>query len=234
MLHICEESLIEEALEFFEDKKLASSSLGRFASYEDNLDDELDPPSSPAHSFSELIRKKRDEQSHNITPDSGLGLEEIIGSFLDAPSSNYYRPSEEPEPWELTQLNIQASVISLKSKIGVLASVAGSRSFENSGSSGSKVHDSSGFESSNNNNDASTYEELDNVDWSEELKASAKKLRLAMDGLLKTCRLAHSIFRLQENDEKTQLGFIIKYRRDVCFSHSVSFMHTANTATSKC
>lgn len=59
-------------------------------------------------------------------------------------------------------------------------------------------------------------------DWSEELRASLRKLRLAMDGLLKTSRLAHSIFRLQENPEKSQLGFLIKYRYDVCFSQAVS------------
>src|SRR5581483_502408 len=38
------------------------------------------------------------------------------------------------------------------------------------------------------------------TDWSEELKSSVKKLRLAMDGLLKTSRLSHSIFRLQEDN----------------------------------
>lgn len=54
------------------------------------------------------------------------------GSFLDAkimsssPSANYYRPTEEPEPLDLTQLNIEASVMCLVSKIKFLCGRCGS------------------------------------------------------------------------------------------------------------
>jgi hypothetical protein len=60
------------------------------------------------------------QEAEDKTPDSGVGIDEIVKSFLDSPSSNYYRPSEEPEPWDLTQLNIEASVISLNSKVKAL------------------------------------------------------------------------------------------------------------------
>lgn len=52
--------------------------------------------------------------------------------FLDtkmmstSPSANYYRPTEEPEPLDLTQLNIEASVMCLVSKIKFLCGRCGS------------------------------------------------------------------------------------------------------------
>lgn len=36
-----------------------------------------------------------------------------------SPSANYYQPNDEPEPWDLTQLNIEASVMCLVSKVTV-------------------------------------------------------------------------------------------------------------------
>ena len=55
-----------------------------------------------------------------------------MGGFLDtkimstSPSANYYRPTEEPEPLDLTQLNIEASVMCLVSKIKFLCGRCGS------------------------------------------------------------------------------------------------------------
>ncbi|XP_017302160.2 LOW QUALITY PROTEIN: type I inositol 3,4-bisphosphate 4-phosphatase-like [Diaphorina citri] len=55
-----------------------------------------------------------------------------VRKFLDtqemcsSPSANYYRPSEEPEPWDLTQLNIEASVMCLVSKVKFLCGRCGS------------------------------------------------------------------------------------------------------------
>lgn len=54
------------------------------------------------------------------------------GTFLDtkamssSPSANYYRPTEEPEPLDLTQLNIEASVMCLVSKVKFLCGRCGS------------------------------------------------------------------------------------------------------------
>ena len=60
------------------------------------------------------------------------------------------------------------------------------------------------------------------VDWTSELRPSMKKLRQAMDGLLKTARLTHSVFRVQEDPKIAQRGCNVRYRRDVCFSQAVS------------
>lgn len=52
-----------------------------------------------------------------------------------------------------------------------------------------------------------------------------KKLRQAMDGLLKTARLTHSVFRVQEDPKAAQRACNVRYRRDVCFSQAVSLQH---------
>lgn len=51
---------------------------------------------------------------------------DLCKRFLDtqkmcnSPSANYYKPTDEPEPWDLTQLNIEASVMCLVSKVKFL------------------------------------------------------------------------------------------------------------------
>lgn len=54
------------------------------------------------------------------------GEVDLSKRFLDtqkmcnSPSANYYKPTDEPEPWDLTQLNIEASVMCLVSKVKFL------------------------------------------------------------------------------------------------------------------
>lgn len=60
------------------------------------------------------------------------------------------------------------------------------------------------------------------TDWASELRPSMRKLRHAMDGLLKTARLMHSVQRLQQDMKKTSSMLNTMYRRDVCFSQAVS------------
>lgn len=52
-----------------------------------------------------------------------------------------------------------------------------------------------------------------------------RKLRQAMDGLLKTARLTHSAFRVQEDRRTAQRVCNIRYRRDVSFSQAVIFFN---------
>ncbi|XP_046389840.1 inositol polyphosphate-4-phosphatase type I A-like isoform X2 [Ischnura elegans] len=59
-------------------------------------------------------------------------------------------------------------------------------------------------------------------DWRRELRPSMRKLRQAMDGLLKTARLTHSVFRLREDPMEAQKACSIRYRRDVCFSQALT------------
>lgn len=64
------------------------------------------------------------------------------------------------------------------------------------------------------------------VDWVAEVRPSMKKLRQAMDGLMRTARLVHSVFRLQQTPEAAQAAHNIKYRRDICFSQALTSLVT--------
>lgn len=63
------------------------------------------------------------------------------------------------------------------------------------------------------------------TDWASELRPSMRKLRQAMDGLLKTARLMHSVQRLQQDMKRTSATLATMYRRDVCFSQAVSQLY---------
>jgi len=64
------------------------------------------------------------------------------------------------------------------------------------------------------------------VDWTAELRPAMRKLRTAMDGLLKTARLMHSAFRTQQDPRAAQRECNVRYRRDVCFSQAVNLKFT--------
>ncbi|CAL7944180.1 unnamed protein product [Xylocopa violacea] len=226
---------------------------------------------------------------------------DLCKRFLDtqkmcsSPSANYYKPTDEPEPWDLTQLNIEASVICLVSKVKFLCGRCSSpavrlrnknivgRSYSLKGcvsNNRTKVaqvvtiqpkHDTKPDESSklletvechsnlrqqsspdaektipafskakevcqavdsmtrvikSNSGQRNKFTEgLDFasiVDWTSELRPSMKKLRQAMDGLLKTARLTHSVFRVQEDSKMAQRACNVRYRRDVCFSQALT------------
>ncbi|XP_021932968.1 type I inositol 3,4-bisphosphate 4-phosphatase isoform X2 [Zootermopsis nevadensis] len=230
-------------------------------------------------------------------------------AMCSSPSANYYKPTDEPEPWDLTQLNIEASVMCLVSKVKFLCGRCGSpavrlrssqrgmgrsRSFRgglstqatadegsgkdsvvtvqptstNGGSNISstgdiieknakeKIEDKSqrlesiGLSTSMSSDDVinkavDTVQKAVNgavgrncstvrnkftegldfasiVDWTCELRPSMRKLRQAMDGLLKTARLTHSVFRVQEDVRGAQRACNVRYRRDVCFSQALT------------
>lgn len=201
------------------------------------------------------------------------------GAFLDTKtmtSTDFYRPCEEPEPLDLTQLNVEASVMCLVSKVKFLCGRCGSpavRLRQPRNSISSLKRDSAPDvvvdQPTNNNNDhrhstssinaLSNGKSLNNMaskdlnlalteaagevarkvkkkgnkftdgldlslttDWASELRPSMKKLRGAMDGLLKTARLIHSVQRLHQDTKKITSNLSIMYRRDVCFSQAVN------------
>ncbi|KAG5684624.1 hypothetical protein PVAND_013846 [Polypedilum vanderplanki] len=206
------------------------------------------------------------------------------GAFLDTKlchNSDFYRPSEEPEPLDLTQLNIEASVMCLVSKVKFLCGRCGSpairlRNPRNSISSLKRDSESvvtsqpTGSNENGNRNSTSSITALTNgsnktpnmpskdlnlalteavgevtrkvkkgnkftdgldlsltTDWASELRPSMKKLRQAMDGLLKTVRLIHSVQRLHQDTKKITSNLAIMYRRDVCFSQALTTLITA-------
>ncbi|XP_011331338.1 type I inositol 3,4-bisphosphate 4-phosphatase isoform X2 [Ooceraea biroi] len=221
--------------------------------------------------------------------------------MCNSPSANYYKPTDEPEPWDLTQLNIEASVMCLVSKVKFLCGRCSSPAvrLRNKGSLGrsqslkgclpsnrhnaevvtiqpkngikceesNKLLDESnerqqsspGLEKpafskakevcqavdsmtrvikSNSGGQRNKFTEgLDFesiVDWTSELRPSMKKLRQAMDGLLKTARLTHSVFRVQEDSKAAQRACNVRYRRDVCFSQALTALVTGIMAKLWC
>ncbi|XP_070165577.1 inositol polyphosphate-4-phosphatase type I A isoform X5 [Polyergus mexicanus] len=234
--------------------------------------------------------------------------------MCNSPSANYYKPTDEPEPWDLTQLNIEASVMCLVSKVKFLCGRCSSPAvrLRNKGSLGrsqsfkgclpsnrhntevvtiqpknglkceesNKLLDESneqrqqsspGLEKpafskakegitdtycnsssnevcqavdsmtrvikSNSGQRNKFTEGLDFasiVDWTSELRPSMKKLRQAMDGLLKTARLTHSVFRVQEDPKAAQRACNVRYRRDVCFSQALTALVTGIMAKLWC
>lgn len=91
--------------------------------------------------FPEVEDDKKDENfnqrrksNENLAESNGDNQQngEMCRKFLDthamcsSPSANYYKPTDEPEPWDLTQLNIEASVMCLVSKVKFLCGKCGS------------------------------------------------------------------------------------------------------------
>ncbi|KAF2894719.1 hypothetical protein ILUMI_11457 [Ignelater luminosus] len=188
----------------------------------------------------------------SLDPDLGrmfLDTNEMSSS----PSANYYKPTDEPEPWDLTQLNIEASVMCLVSKVKFLCGRCGSpavRLRQNARGSRRTVitnqpitnvnKDGKPFETNKegetltqavnsvtkvikNGNKFTDGLDINKIaDWVAELRPSMRKLRQAMDGLLKTARLTHSVFRVQQDPKAAQRVCNVQYRRDVCFSQALT------------
>ncbi|XP_044587936.1 inositol polyphosphate-4-phosphatase type I A isoform X1 [Cotesia glomerata] len=224
--------------------------------------------------------------------------------MCNSPSANYYKPTDEPEPWDLTQLNIEASVMCLVSKVKFLCGRCSSPAVRLRNKNGmprtqplraclpanrvpSNVvtiqpkNDLKSEESSKLLDSANSLQRLPSqasgadeatagfakakdvcqavdsmtrviknsgqrnkftegldfasiVDWTSELRPSMKKLRQAMDGLLKTARLTHSVFRVQEDAKIAQRSCNVRYRRDVCFSQALTALVTGLMAKLWC
>lgn len=191
----------------------------------------------------------------NRQPPAGFLDTKLMSS---SPSANYYRPTEEPEPLDLTQLNIEASVMCLVSKLKFFCGRCDSPAIRLRHPKAPIKRE--GFtvvpqqqapdviaapkEQAILNPQPQLQLELATTtatvpvkkgnkftdgldlslttDWVAELRPSMRKLRHAMDRLLKTARLMHSVQRLQQDVCCNRLQASIMYRRDVCFSQAVS------------
>lgn len=90
---------------------------------------EDDPRQTEAEVGDENVQRTRNNEKREIYDDEREDLKsdtDPCRRFLDtqkmcnSPSANYYKPTDEPEPWDLTQLNIEASVMCLVSKVKFL------------------------------------------------------------------------------------------------------------------
>ncbi|XP_060535966.1 inositol polyphosphate-4-phosphatase type I A isoform X2 [Cylas formicarius] len=149
-------------------------------------------------------------------------------AMCNSPSANYYKPTDEPEPWDITQLNIEASVMCLVSKVKFLCGRCGSPAVRLKQHPVAKrrvitEQPSAKHKVVRNGNKFTDGLDLTKIsDWAAELRPSMRKLRQAMDGLLKTARLTHSAFRVQEDPKSAQRACNVRYRRDVCFSQALT------------
>ncbi|CAH0545896.1 unnamed protein product [Brassicogethes aeneus] len=174
-------------------------------------------------------------------PDSGRAFLDTA-AMCSSPSANYYKPTDEPEPWDITQLNIEASVMCLVSKVKFLCGRCGSPAvrlkqnvkpikkvviMEQPGHAMIQKETEAVTKAVTkvvrNGNKFTDGLDLNKInDWAAELRPSMRKLRQAMDGLLKTARLTHSVFRVQEDPKAAQRVLNVQYRRDVCFSQALT------------
>ena len=92
--------------------------------------------------------------------------------------SPHYRLGDEPEPIDLTHLNIEAAMLCLASKVRSLAGPSPR---------------------------LDQRQQRTEVSLEEEVRPSMRKLRQGMDSLLKTSRLVCSVLRLQQSPEAVQL-----------------------------
>lgn len=184
------------------------------------------------------------DEPKSLDPDAGrMFLDTHV--MCSSPSANYYKPTDEPEPWDITQLNIEASVMCLVSKVKFLCGQCGSPAVRlrqnkkiykkpviTNQPSSDNIYNKESEAVTNAVNSVTKVIRNGNkftdgldinkiVDWAAELRPSMRKLRQAMDGLLKTARLTHSVFRVQEDPKAAQRVCNVRYRRDVCFSQAV-------------
>lgn len=216
-----------------------------------DVDDHVDDLRDMKDNHSDKIETKIDNDTGRMFLDTQV--------MCTSPSANYYKPTDEPEPWDLTQLNIEASVMCLVSKVKFLCGRCGSpavrlRADQRTISKpvitsqpSSQNETKKEVNGEKNNQDKAVYKAVDSVtkmvrngnkftdgldinkiiDWAAELRPSMRKLRQAMDGLLKTARLTHSVFRVQEDPRAAQRVCNVRYRRDVCFSQALTSLVTA-------
>ncbi|KAH8303486.1 hypothetical protein KR059_012363 [Drosophila kikkawai] len=207
-------------------------------------------PPSPVQlvDLDEIGRSQRRQQQH---PPAGFLDTKLMSS---SPSANYYRPTEEPEPLDLTQLNIEASVMCLVSKLKFFCGHCDSPAIRlrqpkapAKRREGFTVapqqqapdvivapppklepeEDAMPAIKKKGNKFTDGLDLSLTTDWEAELRPSMRKLRHAMDRLLKTARLIHSVQRLQQDVRCNRLQASIMYRRDVCFSQALTSLVTA-------
>ena len=137
----------------------------------------------------------------------------------------YYKAGDEPEPIDLTHLNVEAAMMCLASKVRLLCGKANSptlssRTFRFKELDAKLNHKNSTCATPDQHTNnfkipdvPKPVGDIDTIeDWPAELRPSMRKLRQGMDSLCKTAKLTCSILRLRQTPEAVQLSHQIKYR----------------------
>ncbi|PRD29682.1 UNVERIFIED_CONTAM: hypothetical protein NCL1_28622 [Trichonephila clavipes] len=168
--------------------------------------------SSPVH-LHEKTSQKSDvpvkSVLHEVDPNAskvvneGSCVRDVKPSCSDSSSEISLNPVtclDEIEPLDLTHLNIKASIMCMASKVQSFISGNKEDSSEESVVSGEKF-----------------------TNWTDELMPSIKKLRQAIQCLMKTAKLTYSIVSLKESTKCLPLSQKVRHRRDIVFSQAVNY-----------
>ncbi|KAG8198212.1 hypothetical protein JTE90_015309 [Oedothorax gibbosus] len=162
--------------------------------------------------LSQHSQESKECESIKELPDQKLSIDKDVPSTDSNSEFKKYFPeisneslnssiNEEMEPLDLIHLNIKASIMCMASKVQSLIS----------------------------ENKLSTAE-LKNGEslsgWTEELMPSIKKLRQAIQCLLKTAKLTYSIISLKESTKCLPLSQKVRHRRDIVFSQALTSLVT--------
>ncbi|XP_035214308.1 type II inositol 3,4-bisphosphate 4-phosphatase-like [Stegodyphus dumicola] len=150
---------------------------------------------------SSLRLKNTSEKTDSFESDTG----KIVSTTLPSKDSENCLSSlnnlEEIEPLDLTHLNIKASIMCMASKV-------------------------QSFICGNKTESDATESLTKNLNWTAELMPSIKKLRQAIQCLLKTAKLTYSITSLKESTKCLPLTQKVRHRRDIVFSQALTSLVT--------
>ncbi|CAN8006870.1 unnamed protein product, partial [Ixodes hexagonus] len=134
-------------------------------------------------------------------------------SMYSTDESRFSSLSEEFEPLDLTHLNIRASIMCMVSRVQHLANADGTSAAVASADNGSE-------DPLPVLTPCSTPGDLS--PWAAELMPSIRKLRQSMACLQKVARFTYALLSLKEPPHTASSSYVVRHRRDVCFSHAVS------------
>ncbi|XP_054709004.1 inositol polyphosphate-4-phosphatase type I A-like [Uloborus diversus] len=213
LTRVCSAQLVEDVLLIWDSLKSESTTNAKC--------DVIPRMSSASVSASKNSPKHSQNESHALSAVVNMKSElqteacntaESISSVENCTSCDQEKPHqvnsssqiglEEIEPLDLTHLNIKASIMCMASKV---QSFIAEHKTETSETSDSK-------------------DKI--IDWTAELMPSIKKLRQAIQCLLKTAKITYSIMSLKEATKCLPLSQKVRHRRDVVFSQALTALVT--------
>ncbi|KAK2719965.1 hypothetical protein QYM36_004019, partial [Artemia franciscana] len=235
IMSLMEPKAASEALSFYEENRLTVSSnkengdvTAPLRSIAERIIQELRTPQVEFTPFQ--AEENPDEFSETVNKE--VYPTDTHAIRCGSPPSHYYSSSEEPEPIELTCVNMEAGLLALAGKLSQFCNVddtaiSGFRPLANLVSKRRSTTPvvarellSAQSPLSRPKTLALDSEAKPQKDWVAELKPCLKKIHHSANCLLKTARLAHTVLRLRVDPPKMALDHAVQLRRDACFSQA--------------